>query len=45
MSGMNDLVQFLRDRLDEDEAAAIGARESEFCQDGRWIVRGPFGDA
>ncbi|MFE4691250.1 DUF6221 family protein [Streptomyces sp. NPDC056749] len=42
---MDELTSFLRARLAEDEATAIGARESEFCEDGRWVVRGPFGDS
>ncbi|WP_354596090.1 DUF6221 family protein [Streptomyces sp. JL1001] len=41
---MDDLVQFLRDRYDEEARLAIAARDEEFCRDGRWTARGPFGD-
>lgn len=41
---MDDLVQFLRDRYDEEARLAISARDEVFCRDGRWTARGPFGD-
>lgn len=41
---MEDLIAFVRARLDEDQAAAERARDAEFCKDGRWNARGPFGD-
>ncbi|MFI2084332.1 DUF6221 family protein [Streptomyces rubiginosohelvolus] len=39
MSGMDDLVQFLRDRLDEDEQAARAATWDE--QSDVWTARPP----
>ncbi|QCX81079.1 hypothetical protein C9F11_37480 [Streptomyces sp. YIM 121038] len=39
---MDDLVQWLRAQLDEDERIARAARGVEFCKDGRWVTRGPF---
>ncbi|MCX4801770.1 DUF6221 family protein [Streptomyces sp. NBC_01214] len=41
---MDDLVQFLRDRLDEDEQAAQQAIACEFLTSGQWLARGPYGD-
>lgn len=39
-----DLVQFLRDRLDEDAIVAQKAIAEEFLTSGRWMARGPYGE-
>lgn len=39
---MDDLVQWLGQQYDEEGRAARAARDSEFCKDGHWMVRGPF---
>lgn len=41
---MEDLVQWYLQQLDEDERIARAARDAEFCKDGRWVVKGPFGE-
>lgn len=40
-----DLVAFLRARLDEDERTARWALDAEFPTCGRWDARGPYGDS
>jgi hypothetical protein len=39
---MNDPVQWLLTQFDEDARVAQAARDTEFCNDGRWVLKGPF---
>lgn len=39
---MSDLIEFLRDCLDEDAARAVKARDFDYAQCGVWEARGPY---
>lgn len=45
MTNTDRMVDWLRKAMDAAQAAAEGARELEFCKDGRWIAKGPFGNS